>query len=75
MDLDTVSALGVGGKNHKQYSKRALNIYLFAGKLDVLNRDRVRKFGIPILKDIRGYTITKTNQSSKSNLSVYNLQN
>ena len=38
----------------------------------VLSRDRGRKFGMPILKSIKGSTITKTNQYAKSNLSVEN---
>ena len=41
---------------------------------DVLSRYRVRKFGTPILKGIKGTSITKTNQFSKSNLSVENLR-
>ena len=40
----------------------------------VLSRDRVRKFGTPILKGITGSTRTKTNQSAKYNLSVENLR-
>ena len=41
---------------------------------DVLSRDRVRKFCMPILKVIKGSTITKTNQSAKSNLGLEKLQ-
>ena len=37
---------------------------------DVLSRDRVRKFATLILKVINGSTITKTEQYTKSNLSV-----
>ena len=40
----------------------------------MLSRDRVRKFGMPILKDIKGSTRTKTNHSAKSNISVEKLQ-
>ena len=42
--------------------------------LAVLSRDRVRNFGIPVLKVIQGSTITKTNQYDESNLSVDKLQ-
>ena len=33
----------------------------------------MRKFGTPILKGIEGFTMTKTNQSAKYNLSVEKL--
>ena len=39
-----------------------------------MSRDRVRKFGTPILKFVKGSTRTKTNHYSKSNLSVDNIQ-
>ena len=61
-------------KRNKHQSKRALKIIFSLNNLDVLSRDRVRKFGTPILKCINSSTRTKTNQSAKSNLSVENLQ-
>ena len=40
----------------------------------MLSRDIVRNVGTQILKGIKGSTITKTNQSAKSNLSVEKLR-
>ena len=63
---------GAGGGGGSQAALReSIKTFIFLlENWDVLSRDRVRKFGTPILKDIKGSNRTKTNQSTKSNLSV-----
>ena len=61
-----------GGKEKSQAALRDSNktFILLLDNWYLLSRDRVRKFGTPILKGIKDSTRTKTNQSANSNLSV-----
>ena len=62
-------------KWHNQHSERALKHLSYYWKIGVvLSRDIVRNFGTPILKGIKDFTRTKTNHSTKSNLSVEKLR-
>ena len=65
-----------GGKEKSQEALRVI-IKTFIFLLDnwnVLIRDIVKKIVTPILKGIKGYTRTKTNQSVKSSLGVEKLR-
>ena len=69
----------VGAGGGKEMAKKALreSIKTFIFLLEnwgVLSRDIVRNFGTLILKAIKDFTRTKTNQSAKSNLSVEKLR-
>ena len=61
-----------GGKEKAQSAlQESIKTLIFLlDNWDVLSRDRVRKFGMPILKDIKGSTRTKINQYAKSNISA-----
>ena len=69
------SGAGGGRENTQSALQESIKTFIFfMENWDGLSRDRVRKFCMPILKVIKGSTITKTNQSAKSNLIVEKLQ-
>ena len=71
-----MAALGGGKEKVQAALQESIKTVIFLlDNWDFLSRDRVRKFGPPILKVIKGSTINKTNQSSNSDLSVEKLQN
>ena len=53
---------GVEKKNAQAALRESIKTFIFLMKnWDVLSRDRVRNFGTPILKGIKGSTVTKKN--------------
>ena len=74
MDSDNVSVMGWKRENAQIALLDSIKTFIFfLDNCSVLSRDRVRKFGMPIFKGIKGSTMANTNQSIKSNLSVENL--
>ena len=65
---------GRGGKGTIRNPREHLKFVFLLYNWDVLSRYIMRKFGTPILKGVNGSTRTKTNQSTKSNLSMENPQ-